>query len=174
MRHNIFFVGGIHGVGKTTFCMNLSKDLDIPSFTASEIINKSTSNKQIEVDKIIDNQKLLINGLSLIAKSTDILLDGHFVLLNHNHEIIRISMDAFKDINPKVIFVLIDTPKAIYNRLLRRDNTQYSIETLEKMQKEEISNAKAISEELNIPLYVMDVNVTDNVVHIVNKYRKIK
>lgn len=174
MNHSVFFVGGIHGVGKTTFCTNLSKDLGIPSYVASEVINKSTSNKQIKIDKMIDNQELLIAELSLITESTDIILDGHFVLLNHNYDSIRISINTFKGINPKLLFILIDTPEEIYNRLLKRDNTQYSIEILEKMQREEILNAKAISKILNIPLHIIDINKEDYAIHIVRKYRREK
>jgi len=170
MSNNLFFIGGIHGVGKTTLCTKLSKDFSIPVYTASEIIDKTITEKEIMYSEVENNQKLLIEGLSVLLKSTDIILDGHFVLLGQKGEVIRIAIDTFKDMNPKMIFVLTAPPQEIYKRLLKRDNTHYPLETLERLQREEVFHANNVSKVLNIPLYVLDNSKKYLVVELIKKY----
>ena len=38
-KWNIIFVGGIHGVGKTTFCKNIVKKSELEHFSSSELIS---------------------------------------------------------------------------------------------------------------------------------------
>ncbi len=173
MSKNLFFIGGIHGVGKTTFSTELSKHLDIPIYTASEIIDKTIINKRIMQNKVQDNQKLLIEGLSVLTKDTDIILDGHFVLFSHDNNPIKIPLDTFRDLSPKLMFILTDAPEKIYERLLERDNIHYSLEVLEKLQTSEISYAHIVSNVLNIPLYVVKKDEKDIIMNIIKNYRKI-
>jgi adenylate kinase len=170
VKNNIFFIAGVHGVGKTTLCAELSKDLCIPAYTASEIIDKTIAEKKIMRSEVENNQKLLIEGLFVLLKSTDIILDGHFVLLGQEGEVIKIAIDTFKDINPKVIFVLTAPPQEIYKRLLERDNTHYSLETLERLQREEVSHAQDVSKILEIPLYVLENSKNNLVTELIKKY----
>lgn len=170
MRNNIFFIAGVHGVGKTTLCSELSKDLSIPSYTASEIIDKTIVGKKIIYSKVENNQKLLLAGLCELLMSTDIILDGHFVLLGKEGEAIKIEIDTFKEINPKVMFVLTAPPKEIYKRLLKRDATRYSLAILERLQIEEISHANRVSKVLNIPLYVVDNSENNRIIQLIKKY----
>ena len=170
--NNIFFIAGVHGVGKTTLCKELSKDLYIPAYTASEIINRTIAEKEIMHSEMENNQQLLIEGLSTILKSTDIILDGHFVLLGQESEVIKIPIDTFKDINPKVMFVLTSPPQEIYKRLLKRDNTLYPLETLERLQREELSHANNVSKVLDIPLHVLNNSENNLVFELIKKYRE--
>jgi adenylate kinase len=168
MSCQVVFIGGIHGVGKSYFCSKLQNKLNIAYYSASEIIKKYknflSTNKKVSDIEMLDNQQLLIQGLNYIKKSNEkLLLDGHFVLLDKNDNIIRIPQDTFEYINPQKIILFIDTPQNIYQRLLDRDNKTYDVNLLDDMQQEEINQAKIVAKQLKIPCIIIDINELDDI-----------
>jgi adenylate kinase len=89
--NKVFFIGGIHGVGKTTFCKQLITNLNnFKHLSASDIIKKYKNSDEFDTKRVKDidkNQLLLINGLKKEKKDSNILLDGHFVLLDKEDNI---------------------------------------------------------------------------------------
>ena len=150
----ILFVGGIHGVGKSTFCRHFSQLHRIPHYSCSTIIEqtkniKFSENKQTH--DVCGNQRDLINAIELIKQlNGNFLLDGHFCLRDVNGNINEIETDVFKNIMPSVIIILEAEPADI---LKRRPEMGMSLEEIEQFLKKETTRALEISDALNVPIY---------------------
>jgi adenylate kinase len=155
---NIAFIGGIHGVGKSTVCRQICDRLDLTHLSASELlkwgdINEDAENKQVK--DIQDTQDRLIVGLrNTIQTGKRYLLDGHYCLLNTNGEIKNIPVDTFQMINPFSLNIILDDVSEIKKRLEERDNKYYDYDLLMRMQDNELQYAKYLSEKLDVPLNV--------------------
>lgn len=151
---NIIFIGGIHGVGKGTICMEIALRANIIHITASQVLKwdeiSSTDNKLVQ--NISSTQERLLLGLkNLIEKDKQYLLDGHFCLLNSNGVPCKIDEETFDNINPKIISIVIDDVGKIVERLEKRDNKKYDAQTLNELQEMEIEYAKYLSNKYSIP-----------------------
>jgi len=156
MNKNIFFVAGIHGVGKSYFCKDVSRKLGIKHYSASELIKLIKSELVKANKKVSDiggNQDVLITAIERHVKETTILLDGHFCLFDSENKTQKIPLDVFNSLNPKAILVIQDDVKKILNRIADRDSLEHNEELFDELQVSEISHAKTVSECINIPLY---------------------
>lgn len=153
----IVFVGGVHGVGKTTFCKSLSAKLGCEHVTASQLIKeqKATAiSSTKEVADIPDNQELLLKALAQRRESgCTLLLDGHFTLITQAGDIQEIDKQVFADIAPSAIILLHDTPEAIAARLIQRDDVTISINSISLKQTKEMAHGQAIAAYLGIAIY---------------------
>lgn len=158
MTHQILFVGGIHGVGKTEFCRKIADQLKIDHITASTLIREarqSIADEQKLVAKVVENQELLIRSLRYYQDiPRPFLLDGHFCLLNKSTSVQPVPLDTFKQINPKAVIVLVDVPEAIMERIQKRDNISYDRNFINNFQSREINHARSICNTLNLPILV--------------------
>lgn len=168
----MIFIGGIHGVGKTSLCKDLATQHEIPHFSASKLI----SNEKEEVyslNKLIpdieQNQDLLSNSLNRLTISSWFLLDGHFCLLNQSSEITRIPYETFSRISPTIIIVLTDLIGSIQERFSQRDGYQFDSNLLESFQTAEIEYAREISNQLNIPFFVAQSGDSKRIHEIMSK-----
>lgn len=152
------FIGGVHGVGKSSICHNICRKLNIQYLSASELlkwneINEDPKNKKVA--SIPDTQTRLILGLrTAVKKNKYHLLDGHYCLLNSKNEITRVPLDTFKQINPKRLALILDDISEIKKRLEARDNKLYDLELLESLQNEELSYAEYLSKTLGVDLII--------------------
>lgn len=154
-------VAGVYGVGKTFISELIKNTLQIPAFTASQLIKHSVKNKSIK--DIRKNQSELINAvLEINKKYRNIIIDGHFCLINSKKEIEVIDVDVFQALNIKKIILLYDDVIKIEERLLYRDGTAFNIELIEKIQKKEAEQAQLVSKELGIPL--LNYHVTNQTI----------
>lgn len=159
----IIFVGGIHGVGKTYFCNELSTHYNLNHYSASTLIAnerkmKFSQNKYIE--NIDGNQDLLLRAINTQVTDTQpFLLDGHFCLLNENKIVTQVPKDIFQSLSPVGIILLRDTIENILLRLKNRDSNEYDASLFQSFQDTELAYAQAISYELNIPIFIHDINV---------------
>lgn len=176
MFNNIAFIGGIHGVGKSTVCQSICRELDLEYLSASEVlkwkeINEDAKNKKVQ--NIPDTQNRLINGLiNTIQNNKRYLLNGHYCLLNANNEIINIPLDTFTQINPFSLNLIVGDISEIKKRLDRRDNKSYDCELLEHLQNEEISYAKQLSKTLGVTLNIGTQNEYSEL--IISLYKALK
>ncbi|WP_286968404.1 ATP-binding protein [Flavobacterium sp. UBA4854] len=159
---NIFFIGGIHGVGKGTICKEIASKAELIHITASEVLKwreiSSSDNKLVE--NISSTQEKLIFGLSnLIDKNKKYLLDGHFCLLNSLNVPCKIDEETFDILNPRVISIVLDDVEKITKRLENRDSKKYDIKVLNELQNMEIEYAKYLSKKYSVPyIEIMDNN----------------
>lgn len=158
MFDGISFIGGIHGVGKSTICQHICHELNLEYLSASGLlkwndINVDSKNKNVK--NILDTQNRLIVGLkNTIQKGKHYLLDGHYCLLNDNNEIVNVPLETFKQINPCTLNLILGDISEIKERLELRDNKIYNHQLLEYLQKEELKHAKYLSKTLGITLNV--------------------
>lgn len=156
MDCRIAFIGGIHGVGKSTICRHICSELNIEYLSASELlkwqdINEDANNKKVK--DIPDTQNRLILGLTnTVKKDTSYLLDGHYCLLNSDNEVVNIPLDTFEKINPISLNLILGDISEITKRLETRDNKPYDYSLLERLQSEELTYAKQLSKKLGINL----------------------
>lgn len=155
---NISFIGGIHGVGKSTICNVLCSTLNIRYLSASEVlkwieINADVKNKKVQ--NIPLTQDRLINGLiKRVEKDLHYLLDGHYCLMDKNNKIIKVPFETFEAINPVSLHLIVGDIPEIKSRLESRDQKIYDEQLLEEMQACEVNYANEISNKLGINLTI--------------------
>ncbi|WP_433811387.1 ATP-binding protein [Flavobacterium johnsoniae] len=158
MTSNIIFVGGIHGVGKSTICQEICNDLELGYLSASDLINWQKLNSDFQnktVHNIIQTQDRLILALeNNIKKDLYYVLDGHYCLLNKENTIVNIPLQTFKLINPCSLNVILGNSIEIKDRLEKRDGRIYSLDLLEKLQENELNYAKYLSKNLGVSLNI--------------------
>ena len=84
----LIFIAGVHGVGKGYLCSFAKDDFGVTHVSASELI-KNNSNIKFDNSKLTatpdKNQSILLTALNALkSKVSNILLDGHFTLINKN------------------------------------------------------------------------------------------
>lgn len=166
MQREIAFIGGIHGVGKSTICRKICDELKLEYLSASDLIKWNDINEDNQNKKVWDislTQDRLIVGLeNRIQKNKSYLLDGHYCLFNSENKIINIPLGTFKLINPFSLNILLGDIIEIKQRLEKRDNRQYDQDILAQMQESELDYAKYLSKALGIVLNIGDQNDYSN------------
>lgn len=158
---NVIFVGGIHGVGKSTFANQISKKYGIPSYSSSDLISKLKGETFTGkcTKGITSNQDLLIKAIRKhFLKNETYILDGHFCLLDKENHIEKVPLKTFRQIGIKSLIVLTDEVSRIYERLKLRDNIKYDINLIKRFQDDEINYAKKVSLKLNIPIKFINIS----------------
>jgi adenylate kinase len=174
MFNNIAFIGGIHGVGKSTICRTICNNQKITYLSASEVIKWSELNEDVKNKKVSNiplTQNLLIDGLhNRIEKNKSYLLDGHYCLLNKENIISKIPYETFEMINPNSLHIIInDDISEIKSRIETRDKRIYDFNLLEDMQKMEIDYAKDLSIRLGIQLSIGNENNYNSIESLLNR-----
>ena len=158
----VFFIGGVHGVGKSTCCQEVAEKTGLEFFTASALIKAEQQSAIRESSKtVLDadlNQKLLIDGVRKRVKCNDktVLLDGHFTLLQSNGKIIPIEVNVYERLGLVGIAVFQDEPAVICGRNQKRDGKTYSIAEISRHQEMEIEHAHIVSSHLGIPIIILN------------------
>lgn len=159
----VIFVGGVHGVGKTTACGWVAEELGVPHRSAGQIIRECAA-EEMSVDKRVAdvdrNQVLLIEGVTtLVSKFGLLLLDGHFSLFNADGMLQLLPVTVFQDLRIMRIICLTDRPEVIFQRTTARDGASLSVSEITEHQKEELRHARYVAESLQIPF--VEVNASD-------------
>lgn len=150
MKRKIIFIGGVHGVGKTSLCTNVCDVLGIEHYSASNLIKKVKNitfptNKHIE--GIEENQDSLIIAVDrYMSCQTVCLLDGHFCLLEERGDVVPVPISTFSSLSPIAIIVLYDDPSNIFARIQSRDGEASAADAIEAFQDREIAYSKLVSE----------------------------
>jgi len=165
-KRKLIFVGGIHGVGKSTLCLKLSTEIGTEYLSAGKLIrdyaqadschNQEMGKRVIDIEK---NQDALVAALNKsISIEKQYLVDGHFTLFDSGGTIQVIPAIIFRDIMPLALIVMIDAPTAIQKRLSARDGMAYDLKVLSSMQDKELWHARRIGKELNLEVYEVSVD----------------
>jgi len=152
----MFFIGGIHGVGKSTVCDQLCRVQNLNHLSASNLIKWSEINEDPRNKKVFDidnTQRKLLTGLKeKVEVDKNYLLDGHFCLLDRDTKVSRIPLSLFKGINPDLLCIISGNIQEIKENIELRDKRTYDYDLLFEMQEKELENAKYIASELSINL----------------------
>lgn len=155
---NISFVGGIHGVGKSTICRGICSQLDIQYLSASQVLKWSdmnTDERNKNVQDISLTQDRLINGLlSIVKPNKHYLLDGHYCLFDKEGKVTQVPFETFIAINPQSLHLIIGDVQIIKHRIEYRDLRTYEYDKLKEMQDQEIAYSEELSKRLNIQLSI--------------------
>ncbi len=156
---SMVFVGGIHGVGKSTLCQKAFGPAGYQCVTASTLIDKH--GQRIIGKKLVDdvsyNQAALLDQLSSAKEQyCRLILDGHFTLINRREQIEPIEPKVFEEMKPNQLILIKGNTAEIANRLKTRDGKRWSSSFLKKFQSVEESHARYVSAKIGVPLYVFE------------------
>ena len=164
MNQPLVFVGGIHGVGKTTVCRLLAELLPAEHVTAGALIRKTAMASETvvvgvgnkAVPDVARNQSLLLRGLDVYragAGAAPILLDGHFSLLEPSGAVVDISMSVFAALGPVAVLLIEAAHEVVYGRLVQRDSAAPPLAIISLLAERERACAIQVCAALNIPLW---------------------
>lgn len=152
---SIVFLAGIHGVGKGTFARNLSNQLGLSHFSASDLIKAQKLAPVDEQKTVIDpdeNQSHLLEAVKRIETAHQhYLLDGHFTLWQ-NQATFEIPISVFEELPISGIVLLTEQPSLIASRLMNRDGTSWDENLIQQRQAEEVSRANYVRSSLKTPM----------------------
>ncbi len=154
----IFFIAGAHAVGKSTICGVYAKENAFIHKSASALISEEKGH-DFNLDKKTltpeENQTFLISKLSEISESgSDLLLDGHFVLVGNQGELIELKIEVFKDMKLDGVILIECEDEKIEERFKNRGAPlHYSPSELRKAERK---NAIEICETLSIPFLILN------------------
>lgn len=168
MNNNIAFIGGIHGVGKSTACKSICDVTGLIHLTASTVLkwNEIKQGAEKIVADINATQNRLIEGLKAVTGNDEkYLLDGHYCLLNKMGKVQPVPIETFIQIAPYLLSLLIEDASIIQSRLENRDKKPYGINLLNEMQDHEISHAQIIAKTLDIELIIARSGDTSQIIN---------
>ncbi len=158
---SVIFIAGVYGVGKSTVCDKLSESLNIPHYSASDIISKSNGEKYGRNKAVSDansNQNILINEVEdILKKHEKIILSGHFCIFDKNQNVIELPTFVYEKIYLEKIILLEKDLSTIVGNLSIRDDKKYISSNISELQKMEKESAVKVSKYNNVPLYIYEL-----------------
>ena len=173
----VVFVGGVHGVGKSTCCQQASERNGLQWHTASSLIKaerqSTIDERSREVLDPQENQELLIRGVHKLRTTVHerVILDGHFTLLKPDGAIIAVEIDIFLQLKLERIVIFRDEPASIFNRIRERDGKEWSISMIDVHQEAEIKRAYIVASILRIPICTLNSFDVDGLIREVGVLR---
>ena len=154
------FVAGIHGVGKTYLAGRLPPGSGLLHTSASKLIREEKAQPSWGVDKrvtdIDDNQVVLAAAVARRnAEGTALLLDGHFVLLDKDRNLVSLGPDVFRTLNLTAVVLIEGAVDVVSGRLSARDGVQWETTFIERFMTAERTQAQSVCTDLKIPLHVL-------------------
>lgn len=165
--HNVIFVAGVYGVGKSTLCNKLSSATGIPAFSAGDLIsdiNGETYGRNKVVKDAKNNQDILISAVDAkLEECPHFLLAGHFCIVDKDNEVELLPEYVFSKLHLSQIILLEANVLRIAENINGRDHRKYPAQTLERLIACERSQAQRVAKELKIPLTIhnMQFNCSD-------------
>lgn len=151
------FVAGTYGVGKSTLCNKLSKVLNIPDYSAGDLISmvngESYGANKIVSDKVINQNILALQVKGLLKATPNILLAGHFCIFNADGNVDYLPKGVFHDLEIDAILLLDASVPQIVRNLSKRDKTNYSESQILALQRAEEQRALEVANDLNCNFY---------------------
>lgn len=156
MQGSLVFVGGIYGSGKSTLSRTLGGQLEVPVFTASELIGHRGVGAGAAAKAVVSvtgNQAVLVSAIleKFSSGLRTILLDGHFCVPNQRVQIEEVSTEVFRAICTRAC-VLIDADiNVACQRLKQRDGFEYPMDFLAELALREERQAVKVASDLGVP-----------------------
>jgi adenylate kinase len=156
---SLFFLGGVHGAGKTALAKALAPRVNGVALSASQLIRAegvvpSTPDKRvIDIDA---NQRRLLQAMARYQPINGVvILDGHYCLRNALAESEPIPLLVFQRLTPRALLLLAADPEDVVQRLSSRDAQTHEITQLTDLMACEQTAAERVSAHLGIPLKVL-------------------
>ena len=153
----LIFIAGVHGVGKGYLCSFAKDDFGVTHVSASELI-KNNSNIKFDNSKLTatpdKNQSILLTALNALkSKVSNILLDGHFTLINKNGDIEVLKQEVFEERGLDGVILVEESPDT--------DGSDITYD-LNKLMEAERENAKYVTNKINVPLIILESPTTND------------
>ena len=161
MTEQIYFVAGVHGVGKTSLCQNLAIHTHLPHHSCSQMIRERKQHQKA-LSKIVSSEQIDSNQLALEDALYDLrfekamILDGGFSLLVEGQKPKPNPFDIFKSMSIETLFFLTCEPDVIVDRLLKRDGDYHSLNAVSSLQALETQRVYEYSEKFKVPVVEID------------------
>lgn len=104
------FIAGAYGTGKSTLCGRLSTIMQIPFFSAGDLISKINGEHYGTNKAVTDknrNQILLADKVQELNQIySRIILAGHFCIFNNSNEVETLPESVFYNLNIEQVLLL--------------------------------------------------------------------
>lgn len=171
MNGSTIFIAGVYGTGKSTICSALSERLNIPAFSAGDLISAINGEQYGANKAVIDknnNQVLLAERVQeLNRKHRQIILAGHFCIFNTHNGVEILPESVYSSLNITQIILLEADIQDIVLNLHRRDGKDYSEKSVTALMEKEREQSERISKQLKCSLYTHKMSFTDRDVNYV-------
>ena len=172
----ITFISGVYGVGKSTLGEKISAIINIPFYSAGDLISELNGEIYMENKYVKDknsNQNILIDAVEKkLQLSKDFILAGHFCIFDKDNKIDLLPMFVFERLDIDRIILLESIKEKILSNISQRDRKTYSTESISNLIKQENIQAKIISDKLNVPLYIHSMKFDSSDIDDVLKFIK--
>ena len=159
------FIAGIYGTGKSTLCDNLSNKIQLPFFSAGDLISEVNGEVYGANKAVIDkenNQIILTKRVQELLQLHDcILLAGHFCIFNFKNEVEVLPDSTFCNLNIEQIVLLEADVSKVIDHLKVRDGKIYSCENIARLMTAERNQATKIAQELGCRLSIYKMTFSD-------------
>ncbi len=159
----IVFVGGIHGVGKSTLCARIAAKSNVLHVKASSLIRDPSRNSDTPGQKLVQdvsaNQAVLVARFREVMNSCTaqaILIDGHFALGKPDGTTERVAANVFAALRVSSLVCLLDAPSAVAGRLKARDASAPEESYLALLQAAELEQAANVSKAMGVRLSIVN------------------
>lgn len=150
---SLVFIGGVHGVGKTTFSSLVAHEFGADHTSASALIKSARNRNDKRVTDVAGNQDELISGLNdYECTRCTLLLDGHFCLLSEDDTVVDVPEATFQSLNPRAIILLTAEPDVILARTKTRGGRTLPEALSGELQDRQRLRARRIASRLKAPL----------------------
>ncbi len=147
------FLSGVHGVGKTTLCEAVAQIVEIKHVISSSLLERNA----LPVPG--GESEFICRRIEELLMSTPVLLvDGHFVLSDHQRNIIRVDKEIYRRIRVQGIIVLVDAVERIQERLEKRDGKRVDSGFLTEFQDAELEHSDRVARMLNVERLIIDMS----------------
>jgi len=162
VKSHMVFLGGVHGVGKSTICNEIFKGFGYQCVSASSLISAygRVTDHDKRVEHIEENQLVLLEAIDKAKeKNWRLLLDGHFTLINGHGEVVPVDVEVFRAMNPNQLILIKGNSDEITNRLQSRDKKTWTNSFVSKFQKAEEDHARYVAKSIGVPLRIINNDI---------------
>ena len=175
MTKGVIFVSGIHGVGKSTLCAQVSDEIGIPFLSASTIIKEFKLGSE-NIDKlnaeVMSNAKAFNSGVKKLLETHDsLIVDGHTILLDDKGEFIHIPPSIIAELPILKFITLYHDLNVVSGRL--SDDLPNGIEFLREFQDRELNQSLIIAQNCSFSLeYFHAGGAAKSLISMINELHK--
>jgi adenylate kinase len=158
----VVFVGGVHGVGKSSMCAHAAERVGATHLTASTLISEAKQDAIAAAGKraadVPGNQELLLKRFAERTSTVSgvVLLDGHYTILNAHGEAVRLGADLFAALGVSTFLCIRGDAEAIRARLADRDGHGPSADDVSLHQQIELAQAAEVARQQGAELQVIE------------------